>query len=171
MRLFQKGEPANEKYLKDHGSNRHAVQRPALCLSRQRDLRRTFQLLGLRPPGRGTEKQCKKSLVEAFHPAVSLQCGAGLRHSDESPGVGGLRPCGGLLRSPDGLQGLPHPSPGRYPHRGVFRPGARQHGFCRHGAIHQGQWHQVPQLRQHQFHSHPLLQPDVQNLPGHHRGL
>ena len=36
--------------------------------------------------------------------------------------------------------------------------------------LHQGAPHPLPRLRQRELHRHPQVQPDVQNLPGRHRG-
>ncbi len=54
------------------------------------------------PPGCGAEKQCEKGMVEEVRSGEPLQRGPGRRHLDESPGVGGLRPCG-RASPPDGL--------------------------------------------------------------------
>ena len=113
-----------EEHRKDHGEDRGPVQGPGLHLRRQRDLRRPCQHLGLRPPGRGAEEQREARLVEEVRPGEPLQRGAGRRHSDEPPGVGGLRPRGRLLRPPDGLQGVQGALPGGQGHRGLV-PGER----------------------------------------------
>ena len=56
---------------------------------------------GTTVPGRGDEEQCQAGLVEEIRPGESLQRGTGLRHFDESPGVGGQRPRIHLQRSSD----------------------------------------------------------------------
>ena len=104
--IFHKECLPHEKHRKDHGTDRSPVQGPRLHLRRQRDLRRPGQHLGLRPPGRGAEEQRQEGLVEEVRPGEPLQRGSGLRHPHEPPGVGGLRPCGRLLRPPHGLQGV-----------------------------------------------------------------
>ena len=71
-RIFYKGVYRNEKHRKDHGTDCQPVQGPGLHLSRERDLRRSGQLLGLRPPGRGAEKQRQAGLVEEVRPGEPL---------------------------------------------------------------------------------------------------
>ena len=61
--------------------------------------KRQGQHVGLRPLGCGAEEQREEGLVEEVRPGKPLQRGSGRRHSDESPGVGGLRSRGGLLLS------------------------------------------------------------------------
>ena len=49
--------------------------------------------------GRGAEEQREKGMVAEVCPGEPLQRGRGLRHPDELPDLGGLRPSGRLLRS------------------------------------------------------------------------
>ena len=175
-RIKRKGAYGYEEHRKDHGSDRGTVQGPGLRLPRQRDLRRPGQLLGLRPPGRGAEKQRQAGLVEEVCPGKPLQRGPGRRHPHEPRGVGGLRPCVHLQRSPHRLQGLQDAPPGRQAHRGLVRrewPRRREcggHDQRGAGALHPGQRRDLPRLRQGGLHRHPQVQPHVQDPPGRHRG-
>ena len=164
-----------EQPREDHGEDRGPVQGPGLHLRRERDLRRPRQHLGLRPPGRGAEKQREESLVEEVRPGEPLQRGPGRRHPHEPPGVGGLRPCGRVLRPPHGLQGVQGALPGRQAHRGLVRGKRLPAGKARgrilpggDGSLCDRAQHPLPHLRQAQLHRHPQVQPDVQDLPGRH---
>ena len=57
------------------------VQR--ICISRFRDLRRTGEYMGLRQSGCGAEEQREKGLVAEIRSGEPVQCGRGLRDSDE----------------------------------------------------------------------------------------
>ena len=63
----------HEKHRKDDGQDRRAVQKPRLCLPRQRDLRRPCQHLGLRPPRRRAQEEHQERLVEEVRAGESLQ--------------------------------------------------------------------------------------------------
>ena len=85
--------------------------------------------------------------------------------------------CRRLLRPPDGLQGVQGALPGRQAHRGLV-PGEQLRAAQARGrhepagdeGLHRGAQHPLPLLRQAQLHRHPPVQPDVQDLPGRHRG-
>ena len=51
------------------------------------------------PLGVEFKNNVKKAWWKKFVQECPLQCGSGRCHSDESPGLGDLRPCGRLLRS------------------------------------------------------------------------
>ena len=70
--FYQEGADQHEKQRKNHGKNCGPVQGPGLHLRRQRDLWRSGQHLGLRPPGRGAEEQREKGLVEEIRPGEPL---------------------------------------------------------------------------------------------------
>ena len=73
------------------------------------------------PLGVEFKDNVKSAWWKKFVQECPYNVGLDRRHPDEPPGVGGHRPCGRLLRPPDGLQGLQDPPPRRQAHRGLHR--------------------------------------------------
>ena len=74
------------------------------------------------PLGVELKNNVKRAWWKKFVQEIPLQRGPGRRHPHEPRGVGGLRPCVHLQRSPHRLQGLQDAPPGRQAHRGLVRP-------------------------------------------------
>ena len=125
---------------------------------------------GLRPSGRGIQKQHQARLVEEVCAGERHQRGAGLCHSDESAGVGW--PSGHVGGFSDPLMDCKACKTRHRADKLIEDTGVNPRRLERRAdaLLHPRAQHRVPGVRQVRLYRHPQVQPDVQDLPGRDRG-